>query len=89
MSEKWTPEDEDRLRRALHEEAAHVLPSPGGLERIVARARRNPARPWWLPSPAVIGVAAALLAAVTVIGAGFLVLRDPENAVTADRKSVV
>lgn len=83
MSENWTPEDEDQLRRALHEEASQVVPSPGGLERIMARTRRETPGPWWLPSPAVIGVAAALLAAVVVIGAGLTILRDPDNTVTA------
>lgn len=83
MSENWTPEDEDRLRRALHDEASHVMPSSGGLERIMARTRQEAPRPWWLPGPAVIGVAAALLAAVAVIGVGLTVLRGPDDAVTA------
>lgn len=75
MTGKWTPEDEDRLRRALHDEAAKVDPSPGGLDRILARTRRS--RRWLpsLPGPAVLGVAAAAITAVAVVGAGFAVLR--------------
>ncbi len=84
MSENWTPQDEDRLRRALLDEAAQVVPSSGGLERILARTRRERPRLWWLPSPAVLGVAGALLAAVAVIGGGLAMLGDSEGAVTAD-----
>ncbi|MFW6034312.1 MAG: Gmad2 immunoglobulin-like domain-containing protein [bacterium] len=83
MSENWTPEDEDRLRRALHDEVSHVMPSSGGLERIMARTRQESPRPWWLPGPAVIGVAAALLAAIAVIGVSLTVLRGPDETVTA------
>jgi Immunoglobulin-like domain of bacterial spore germination/Sporulation and spore germination len=75
VTEKWTPEEEERLRRALHEEASKVFPAPGGLERILAKTRRT--RGWldWWRSPAVLGVAAAVTAAV-VIGAGLYVIRD-------------
>lgn len=79
MTEKWTPEEEDRLRQALHEEAAKVVPAPGGLDRILARTRRTPG---WLPqlrSPVVLGVAAALFTAVAVVGAGLGMLRGGDD----------
>jgi hypothetical protein len=82
MTEKWTPEDEERLRRALHDEAARVVPSPGGLDRILARTRRS--RRWRLPlpGPAVLGVAAAAVTAIAVVGAGFAMLRGADDVIT-------
>lgn len=77
MTEKWTPEEEERLRQALHEEAAKVIPAPGGLERIMEKTRRTPAWLDWWRSPAVLGVAAAVTTAAVVIGAGLFLTRDP------------
>lgn len=79
MTEKWTPEDEERLRRALHGEAAKIVPAPGGLDRILARTRSTPAWVLRLRSPAVLGMAAAALTAIAVVGAGFAVLRGPSD----------
>ncbi len=81
MTEKWTPEEEERLRRALHEEAAKIFPAPGGLERIMAKTRRTPAWLQWWRSPAVLGVAAAVVTAAVVIGTAFLVIRDPGDLI--------
>ncbi|HEU4540102.1 MAG TPA: Gmad2 immunoglobulin-like domain-containing protein [Jiangellaceae bacterium] len=75
MTEKWTPEDEDRLRRALEQEAAKVYPSPGGLERILNRARQPRWTMAWR-SPAVLGMVAAVVTAVAVLGVGAVTLRD-------------
>ncbi|HEX6336670.1 MAG TPA: Gmad2 immunoglobulin-like domain-containing protein [Jiangellaceae bacterium] len=75
MTEKWTPEEEERLRRALEQEAAKVYPSPGGLERILSRTRR----PGWTMewrNPAILGVAAAVATAVVAIGVGAALLGD-------------
>ncbi len=81
MTEKWTPEDEERLRRALQQEASKVYPSPGGLEQILARTRRE--RSWTMAwrNPAVLGVAAAVITAVAIIGAGAAMLRDSSDNV--------
>lgn len=76
MTEKWTPEEEERLRRALQQEAAKVYPSPGGLESILARTRKPRWTMLW-QNPAVIGVAVAAVTAVAAVGIGVAVLRDP------------
>jgi hypothetical protein len=83
MTEKWTPEEEERLRRALRKEAAGVYPSPGGLERILSRTRRQRGWTMALRNPAVLGVAAAMITAVAVIGVGAAVLRGPADDTAA------
>ena len=75
MTEKWTPEDEERLRRALEQEAAKVYPSPGGLEQILSRTRRPSWTMAWR-NPAILGVAAAVATAVAAIGVGTALLGD-------------
>lgn len=75
MTEHWTPDDEERLRRALAQEAAKVYPSPGGLERILSRTRRPAWTTAWR-NPAVLGVAAAAASAVAAIGVGMALLGD-------------
>jgi len=82
MTEKWTPEDEERLRRALQQEAAKVYPSPGGLERILERSRRSRWSVEWR-NPALLGVAVAAATAIAAIGIGSAVLRDPSDNVLA------
>lgn len=80
MTEKWTPEDEERLRRALEQEAAKVYPSPGGLDRILERSRRSRwSEPW--RNPAMIGAALAAAVAVAAIVVSTAVLRDPSDNV--------
>jgi len=82
MTEKWTPEDEERLRRALQQEAAKVYPSPGGLERILERSRRSRWSVEWR-NPALLGVAVAAATAIAAIGIGSAVLRDPSDNLLA------
>jgi spore germination protein GerM len=82
MTEKWTPEDEERLRLALQREAAKVYPSPGGLERILSRTRR----PGWTMAwrnPAILGVATAAVTAVAAIGVGAALLGDSGDNVAS------
>lgn len=79
MTKKWTPDDEDRLRRALREEAAKVIPAPGGLDRIMARTRRTPGWLRELRNPVVLGMAAAVITAVAVVGAGLGMLRGGDD----------
>jgi spore germination protein GerM len=80
MTEKWTPDDEERLRRALEQEAAKVYPSPGGLERILDRTRQSRWSVAWR-NPALLGAAVAAATAVAAIGIGTGVLRDPSDNV--------
>lgn len=77
MTEKWTPEEEERLRQALQQEAAKVVPAPGGLERIMDRIPRTPMWLERLRNPVLLGVAAAVVTAALVIGAGLFLTRDP------------
>jgi hypothetical protein len=80
MTEKWTPEDEERLRRALEQEAAKVYPSPGGLERILDRTRQTRWSVAWR-NPALLGVAVAAVTAVAAVAIGTGVLREPSDNV--------
>lgn len=80
MTEKWSREDEDRLRRALEQEAAKVYPSPGGLERILERTRQSRWHVAWR-SPALLGVAVATGTTVAAIGIGAALLNDPSDNV--------
>lgn len=80
-NEQWGPEEEERLRRALQDEAARVHPSPDGLDRILARTR---ASRWttWRRNPAVLGLVAASAVAVLVVGAVLTMMREPPDEST-------
>lgn len=78
MTPNWTPDDEERLRRALREEASRMLPAADGWDRIRERTRRVP---FW-KHPVLLGVAAATATAVVAIGAVYGVLRGPSEDAT-------
>ncbi|HEX6577291.1 MAG TPA: Gmad2 immunoglobulin-like domain-containing protein [Jiangellaceae bacterium] len=73
------PQQDELLRRALHDEAAKVLPSPDALARIRARTARAPL---WR-SPLTLGMAAAVATATAVIAGGIAVLGDSTVDTTA------
>ncbi|HEX6195599.1 MAG TPA: Gmad2 immunoglobulin-like domain-containing protein [Jiangellaceae bacterium] len=59
----WSSEDEERLRRSLHDEASRVVPDSDALERIRERTRRLP---WWRRPFAWSLATATAVAALTV-----------------------
>ncbi|HEU0214367.1 MAG TPA: Gmad2 immunoglobulin-like domain-containing protein [Jiangellaceae bacterium] len=73
------PQQDELLRRALHDEAAMILPSPDALARIRARTARTPL---WR-SPLTLGMAAAVATATAVIAGGIAVLGDSTVDTTA------
>lgn len=62
----WSSEDEDLLRRALHDEASRVAPDTDALERIRDRTRRLP---WWR-RPFAWSLATATAAAAVTVAVG-------------------
>lgn len=62
----WSSEDEDLLRRALHDEASRVAPDANGLARIRERTRRVP---WWR-RPFAWSLATATAAAAVTVAVG-------------------
>jgi hypothetical protein len=78
VTPNWTPDEEERLRRALREEASKVLPSGDGLERIRERTSKVP---FWR-RPVVLGVVAATAVSVVAIAAVSQLLGSPAEDTT-------
>jgi hypothetical protein len=78
----WSPEDEERLRRALQEEASSVVPQADALERIRERTHRTP---WW-QRPFAWSMATATAAAAVAVAVAVALNMDGS---TPDRTALV
>lgn len=77
----WSPDDEERLRRALHDEAARVVPDPDALHRI---RERTAGLPWWRRSITwALATATATATATVAVGVVLSMGGDDQPDLTA------